>query len=789
MDEVQGLSRESFRRIIQWWRDEPVVFVREILGIELWSKQKEIIEGIRDNPRITVRSCSGAGKTVAAACTILWFLYCFRPATVLTTGKSFRQVKEQLWRDIGAYHSRARIPLGGDINQTNLNISEDWFALGFSTDEPERITGFHNENVLVVVDEACFDDKTEILTQEGWKFFSLLKDNDKVLTLTKRGQGEFKKPDKLISLSYEGEMLHLQHRACDICITPNHNMYYGSSWGKWQIKEAKELKSVFYLKRNFKWRGSTRKSFLLPFMRFYRQRYNRRYVDIGDWVEWLGWYLSEGSRNEYKVVISQKDKDRLEEIKKLSERLDFPCKIYENEVHISSQLLANIVGEYGNGACSKFVPQYIKELPPKHINRFLSSYLKGDGYIKQGREIYYTSSPQMADDLQELILKTGDCSSVRLRHIRGQRKWIIDHWAESKSDGYVISRYKQVSLIKVRPRNIKKEYYKGKVYCVDVPPSHLIFTRRNGHCVWTGNSGLSDNVYGAIENPLSAGNTKLLLLGNPTQSTGKFKDSFASPLYKSFHISAFDTPNLLGEEGYPFLVNAKAVENAKIEWGVDSPLYEVYILGEFPSGETDRLIPFGLAEAAIIAEMKEEGTVAMGVDTARFGDDENVLYVRKGNKVVYHKVWTKADTGTTINQIASKIREYKPSVVNIDEGYNPGVIDGLVAQKFNVNGISFGGQAKDPKTFANIRAEMWWELAERFKRGEIQIPNDKILLKQLTDIKKKPLNRLDQIILESKQEMKQRGLKSPDRADALALCFYELPRKSQSPLWWVELED
>lgn len=446
----------QFGQIVEWWRQEPTIFVKEILGVNLWSKQKEIIESVRDNPRTSVRSASAVGKTMVAACIVLWFLYSFYPSTVITTGKSFRQVKEQLWREIRARHAQAQVPLGGNITKEQLDLAENWFALGFSTDEPDRITGYHNKHILEIVDEGC---------------------------------------------------------------------------------------------------------------------------------------------------------------------------------------------------------------------------------------------------------------------------------------------------------------------------------------------GVPDEVYSALENPLAAGFTRQLILGNPTQSVGKFKDSCTSPKYKHFHISAFDTPSFTGEGDFPFLINKEYIEWARGEWGEDSPLYEVYIKGDFPSGETDRLIPFGLAELAISRDIKPEGIIAIGVDTARFGDDENVLYVRQGNKVIGCKTWRKCDTEATIGQIVHELKKHKPEIVNIDEGYNPGVIDALRAQKFNINGISFGGKAKNTKTFANARAEMYWELAQRFKQGEIQIPNDKVLLKQITDIKKKPLNRFDQIILESKQEMKQRGLKSPDRADALALCFYEVSLRKHSPLWFVEIGD
>jgi len=447
LNQTERPSSTFFDKVVRRWQADPVGFIRDILGVELWSKQRQIAESVRDNERTAVRSCSAGGKTAVAACIVLWFLCAFRPCTVLTTAKSHRQVKEQLWREIRTRHAKANPPIGGDVTQLDINLDNNWFAKGFSTDEPERITGFHNENVLVVIDEA---------------------------------------------------------------------------------------------------------------------------------------------------------------------------------------------------------------------------------------------------------------------------------------------------------------------------------------------SGIEDAVYGAIDNPLAAGFTRLLLLGNPTQTIGKFYDAFSSEAYKSFHISAFDTPGYTGEGAFPFLISKKYVNGKIKEWGEDSPLYEVYILGNFPSGEGDRLIPFGLAEQAtrkVIKPEKDE-VIAIGCDLARLGEDESVLYIRQGGKIIQWKTWRKAKTEACIGQIAHEINWVKDKfdrlpIVNVDEGYNPGVVDGLSEQGFEVNGIAFGSKAHNDKWYANKRAEMFFELADRFKTEDISIPDDKVLLKQITDIKPKGLNRQDQRILESKEEMKHRGVKSPDRADALALCFYE----------------
>src|SRR6059058_5077812 len=87
------------RELTQYQQD-PVRFVREVLGSELWSRQVEILEAIREHPQVTVRSGHGVGKTFVAACAALWWVYSFRPSLVLTTAPTARQVESLLWGEI-----------------------------------------------------------------------------------------------------------------------------------------------------------------------------------------------------------------------------------------------------------------------------------------------------------------------------------------------------------------------------------------------------------------------------------------------------------------------------------------------------------------------------------------------------------------------------------------------------------------------------------------------------------------------------------------------------------------
>lgn len=142
-------------RLVELYRRDPVAFVKDFFGADPWGKQEEILRAVAQYKRVTVRSCHGAGKTKAAAWAVLWFLHCFPESIVVTTAPTWHQVENQLWREIRAEHAVARFPLGSRCLQTRLEVTPRWFAVGLSTDKPERFQGYHAEDILVVVDEAA----------------------------------------------------------------------------------------------------------------------------------------------------------------------------------------------------------------------------------------------------------------------------------------------------------------------------------------------------------------------------------------------------------------------------------------------------------------------------------------------------------------------------------------------------------------------------------------------------------------------------------------------------------
>jgi integrase len=150
-----------------------VAFCREVLGFEPWSKQREVLESVRDHSRTAVRSCHGAGKTAIAARSALWFLAVHPNSRVITTAPTWAQVKDLLWREIRLGYQAAAGYFGGELYDTRLELGVDWLALGLSTDRPERFQGHHAEHLLLVIDEASgvdeqiFEASAGFLTSPG----------------------------------------------------------------------------------------------------------------------------------------------------------------------------------------------------------------------------------------------------------------------------------------------------------------------------------------------------------------------------------------------------------------------------------------------------------------------------------------------------------------------------------------------------------------------------------------------------------------------------------------------
>ena len=435
------------------WQEDPVGFVTQVLGAKPWAKQIEILEAVRKHPRVAVRSCNGSGKTYIAAHAVLWWLKCFPDSLVITTAPTEHQVRDVLWREIRRVYHGQEGYIGGKLLRTSLELDDKHYALGLSTDTPERFQGFHEGNILFVVDEA---------------------------------------------------------------------------------------------------------------------------------------------------------------------------------------------------------------------------------------------------------------------------------------------------------------------------------------------SGVREGIFEAIEGSMTSDHARMLLLGNPTALSGYFYEAFhrRRSLWQTIHISAFETPNLVeGDAFKPTLVTRKWVDDAKVNWGEDSPMYQIRVLGDFPSESEDTLISLKIIENAVVGkdeapDLQDGEPVEMGVDVARFGSDRTVICARRGDRVIEMASFTKKDTMETAGLVKALVKRYTPTCVRVDSiGVGAGVVDRLKEQGVpGVTGINVAQRATNPEHFANLKAELYDGLRERFQQGRIRIPSDQKLISELASIRYS-FTSSGQTRLEDKDELRGRGQPSPDLADALMLAFAHTRRR------------
>ena len=292
--------------------------------------------------------------------------------------------------------------------------------------------------------------------------------------------------------------------------------------------------------------------------------------------------------------------------------------------------------------------------------------------------------------------------------------------------------------------------------------------------------GVSDEIYEAIEAVMTSTDPRLLLIGNPTTVSGAFRRAFYQErnLYHTITISALDSPNVqAGTRVVPGLTTAKWVEERRETWGEDNPIYRARVLGEFPDQEEDTLIKLSDVEAAAargqdeVLEDELEQEAVLAVDVARFGSDRSVILRRRGDRVEDVRVFRQLDTMQLAGWVVSAIKEVQPTRIYIDEiGVGAGVVDRLKEEGYGVKGINVARRSRQDDLFANLRAEGFWRLRELFASGRIAIPSDNQLMGELAALRYS-YDSQGRILVESKDSMRQRGLPSPDKADALMLAF------------------
>ena len=143
---------EDCFNIIKYYRDYPIKFIEEFLDVKTWSGMRMIVDSVWNHKRTSVRACHGISKTITAALVGVTFFNLYDPAIVITSAPTYRQVRDLLWKEVGAIYDRA--DLRGEYHKLRVGIDEETYMIGFSTDRATNIEGYHAPNILWILDEA-----------------------------------------------------------------------------------------------------------------------------------------------------------------------------------------------------------------------------------------------------------------------------------------------------------------------------------------------------------------------------------------------------------------------------------------------------------------------------------------------------------------------------------------------------------------------------------------------------------------------------------------------------------
>lgn len=337
--------------------------------------------------------------------------------------------------------------------------------------------------------EPCFSEDTQILTDTGWKYIREVEVGDNVLGMRADGHAEWQPIERKQTYSYEGSLLHFDGKSIDLIVTPEHKVFVRKRiierdntigrYTPWHTTEARSIfgKHNFEMSRKVNWDG----------------------VDVGDsievqgmkyptnaFLEFLGMYLGDGSCNYnkggYIVKIAAFKGREIEVCEDILTRLGVKYSRIDTGFQFFSRTLFEVLKPLGH-AHEKYIPTWIKNLPPQRLEHLLYGLINSDG--NNQTETYTTTSTRLADDVQEVIFKAGYAAIVRC----------IDQPLEREYQGRTIRNNYPVYKVricrshldpKIRPTTHKSVPYRGFVYDVTVP-GHIIFVRRNGKAVWSGN--------------------------------------------------------------------------------------------------------------------------------------------------------------------------------------------------------------------------------------------------------------------------------------------------------------
>ena len=349
-------------------------------------------------------------------------------------------------------------------------------------------------------------------------------------------------------------------------------------------------------------------------------------------------------------------------------------------------------------------------------------------------------------------------------------KWLAmsinSHWFEIAATRIMPAKWLTEIVEKELRKGTRYWSVEGRLWSEENPDAYAGLHNEDGVLlVFDEASGIPDSIWSVAQGFFTENTPHRfhLAFSNPRRNTGYFYEAFNSKraFWRTRNIDARDV------EGTDKNLYQQIID----EYGPDSYQANVEVYGMFPSEGDDQFIGVNLVDDAMKRPKRKDETapIVIGVDPARFGSDATVIAVRQGRDIVEIRRLRGADTMEVVGHVIDAIEEFSPAMVVIDEGgLGAGIVDRLKEQRYKIRGVNFGNKASKQLMYGNKRAEMWGAMREWLK--DAHLPNDRFLKTDLIGPRVKPDSK-GTIFLESKKDMKARGLASPDAADAIAVTF------------------
>ena len=283
-------------------------------------------------------------------------------------------------------------------------------------------------------------------------------------------------------------------------------------------------------------------------------------------------------------------------------------------------------------------------------------------------------------------------------------------------------------------------------------------------------SGVDDLIFEVGEGAMSTEGAKTVMTGNPTRSSGYFYEAFNKMRERFFTLKVASSDSTQVSETF--------IEDMKMKYGEESNIFRVRVLGEFPEADDDTIIPLHIIQSAVNREQVAADTtpVVWGLDVARYGSDRTALCKRKGNVVTEPiRHWRNKDLmeicGIILSEYETTPYPERPQEILIDSiGLGAGVVDRLIELELPARGINVAESPSMGDKYGRLRDELWFNAKEWFEHRDCSIPDQEELISDLSAPRFKFLSN-GKLKAEGKDEMKKRGLSSPDLADSFCLTF------------------